>query len=65
MRPKKAEEVVNVITRDCAFCNGRVSMGDDAKSGNGVLLHTMPPCQKFIRLEPQTFVEALLQASDN
>lgn len=39
----------------CPFCGGRVTYGEEAKLGP-LLLHTVPHCEKFDRLDIIAFV---------
>lgn len=48
------------VSFTCPFCGGTVTVGehetDGKKSGNHVVLHTMPPCQKYIDEDPLVFI---------
>lgn len=39
----------------CPFCGGQATAGYDA-AGNGVVTHTMPPCERFDALPPDEYL---------
>lgn len=49
-KPIKADKLIA-----CAFCPGNFTVAE-ADAGKQAVLHSWPPCQKFVDMEPEDFV---------
>jgi hypothetical protein len=45
------------VSARCPFCGGTYTAGISTE-GDGILIHSMPPCDKFSRLEMCDFMQA-------
>ena len=47
---------------DCPFCPGKFAAGTEIADGEMGVTHTLPPCEKFVRLDALEFVIAARRA---
>jgi hypothetical protein len=47
------------IEEKCPFCQGRFQAGGLKEGEEAGVLHSVPPCEKFIALEPIAFLRAV------
>lgn len=58
--------LVNTTSFSCIFCGQMITKGDDRETGEPVLLHRQPTCNKFDTLDMYEFVhESYKQAEVN
>mgnify|MGYP001584261139 CR=1 FL=1 len=58
MSQRRAVRLTDAIEADCPFCAGYFLVGDPYKS-DAAVVHTMPTCETFRRLDPTTFLRAV------
>lgn len=44
------------LTLKCPFCSGTISADDGKETGTMGVVHTMPMCERFEKLEPDRFL---------
>ena len=55
-----SETFESSVTAVCPFCGGKISDMNDVKTGEPTgLLHTMPMCEEFGRMDPTEFLKAV------
>lgn len=65
-RPKprrrgRAVHVRDAVDFDCPFCGGKCSVSEE----KAMVLHALPPCARYLALEPGDFLHAVNVAMDN
>ena len=58
LKPGDSLAVVNPIEFDCPFCGKHATVGDPDKGVAGVI-HALPPCPTFLRLEVEDYLKAV------
>lgn len=53
---KETVEVADSIEETCPFCKKKFIIGFDKKGDVRAFLHSLPPCQKFIELDPAEYL---------
>lgn len=62
-RPRRGRGILvrDAVDFTCPFCSGKCSASDE----RALVLHAMPPCSKYLALEPDDFLAAVNDAMGN
>lgn len=56
------EALRTLVEFACPFCKGRASAAETVEDAHATVLHTLPPCERWLALDPVEYMGAVNDA---